>query len=305
MLFGLRKWKQPFLYLHAEGDGGGGGGGDGDNNELGWRAGLPEDLQTNETLAQFKPETDEDLIPMPKTLAKSYVHARSLVGADTYKVPKTDEEWDQTYNQLGRPESKDLYILQTPKDINPHLQEKVKEDAEWFREEAHKLGFNDKQASTLFSGLISRMSDQFTTMDKATRDEMINTETQMRVEYGQTYDAKEAIGDRALVELGGENFAKIWKEMGLEKFPEFKRLKFKMGELVAEDLGLDKTTGQLLMSKESLKDEANKIMAQPEYIDPTKPGHKEAVAKVRKIYEQMHGTKPVSDVIDKRSIASA
>lgn len=272
--------------------------------ELGWRAGLPEDLRANETLAQFKPETDEDLIPMPKTLAKSYVHARSLVGADTYKVPKTDEEWDQTYNQLGRPESKDLYVLQTPQDINPVLQDAIGKDAEWFREEAHKLGLSDKQASSLFAGFAKRVSDQYTTMDKATRDEMINTETQMRIEYGQTYDAKEAIGDRALVELGGENFAKIWKEMGVEKFPEFKRIKFKMGELVAEDLGLDKTTGQLLMSKESLKDEADKIMAQPEYTDPTKPGHKEAVAKVKKIYEQMHGTKPVSDVIDSRSIAS-
>ena len=83
--------------------------------ELGWRVNLPAELQTEATLESFKDETE--MINMPVNVAKSFIHTKKMVGADTYKLPKSDEEWTDTYKLLGRPETHDLYVLPTPEFI--------------------------------------------------------------------------------------------------------------------------------------------------------------------------------------------
>ena len=153
-----------------------------------WQSKLPEDLKANETLAQFK--NDENMIPMPITMAKSYVHSRSLIGADTIKMPKTDEEWETHYTALGRPETAEQYLMQFAEDVNPALQDSLKKDATWFRGVAHKFGLTDKQATNMFKEFTKYSSDTYTTNMAGMETEGINAEMQLRTEYGSAYDAK-------------------------------------------------------------------------------------------------------------------
>jgi hypothetical protein len=291
MFFGTRKWDNLSLWFCSEGpDDGGGGGGGGD--DLGWRQDLPEDLRANETLAQFKGE-NEQMVKMPVSLAKSYVHARSMIGADTIKMPKTDEEWGILYDKLGRPKDKSQYILPVPENINPAMKEVAGKDAEWFRDIAHSVGLNDKTATTLFQKFIERVSNQYTQQTKVAQDEILNTEMQLRTEFGPTYDAKEAIGNRALEKLGGEKFMDVWNKLGLDRFPEFRRVKFKIGASMAEDLGLDKTTGNLLITKQEIHSQMETVMNSPAYLNGADPGHKAAVDKVASYMKQLHGDQPI------------
>jgi len=287
------------LVLWKEGDDGGGGG-NGDPPDLGWRANLPEDLQNNETLATFKDESE--MINMPVTVAKSYVHARSLIGADTIKIPKTDEEWSDVYNKLGRPENPELYVLQTPENVPEQLKETVGKDTEWFRAAAHELGLSDNQATHLFQKFVGHMSDKFGQQITLADQKKVDTEIQLRTEYGSTYDGKNVLGDRALESLGGGAIQKMWNELKLDAHPEFMRLKFKIGEVLAEDLGLDKTTGKTLVSPDSLQDQIKTLMESKPYFDATHPEHQATVTKVQSLMKQLHGVKPIPSTISTGSL---
>ncbi len=253
-----------------------------------WQLKLPDDLKSNETLSQFK--NDENMIPMPISVAKSYAHVRTLVGADTFKVPKTDEDWEDIYAKLGRPESADLYLLQQAEDISPDLQESIKKDAEWFRATAHKLGLNDKQTTNLFKEFTKQMSDKYNEIQNLSKNEGINTEIQMRTEFGTAYEGKKVLMDRALKELGGSEFVELLNSTGVGKHPSFIRAMFKVGTMMAEDLGLDKSTGQLIKSKGTVKEEIAHLQAKPAYLDKTHAEHQSLVNKIYELNKQLHGS---------------
>ena len=66
---------------------------------------LPEYLRSEPSLRTF---TD------PASLAKSYVNAQRMIGAD--KIPKpgkswTDDQYNEFYNSVGRPDSADAYDM--------------------------------------------------------------------------------------------------------------------------------------------------------------------------------------------------
>jgi len=67
-----------------------------------WREMLSEDIRGDERLAKF--ETLEGL-------AKSYINAEQMIGREKIPMPKSDEEWQDVYNRLGRPESAEGYGL--------------------------------------------------------------------------------------------------------------------------------------------------------------------------------------------------
>jgi len=259
--------------------------------ELGWRANLPEDLQKEERLEKFKDESE--MIQMPVNVVKSFIHADKMVGADTIKMPQTDDEWSNVYNKLGRPETHELYTFVPPKDINPALSESIGKDANWFKELAHKTGLNETQATALFEEYAKRVSDGYTQITEQANTETLNTEIQLRTEFGVTYDGKNILGDRALEKLGGTPLVNFINHMGLEKHAEFKRLKFALGTMMAEDLGLDKTTGELIASKESIQEQIASLQAKKAYLDSTHVEHKVTLEKVTQLMQQLHGVKPV------------
>lgn len=269
--------------------------------EIGWRANLPEELQKDPSLESFKDETE--MISMPINVAKSFIHTKKMVGADTIKIPKTDEEWSDVYTKLGRPETQELYNLSSPEGINPALKDMIGKDSEWFRELAHKQGLSDNQATALFQEYAKRVSDTYSKTITQSEDETMNNEIQLRTEFGSAYEGKNILGDRALEKLGGSGFMEFAKALGLSKHIEFNRFKFALGNMMAEDLGLDKATGQLITSKESLQEQIAELYSNPAYLDATHAEHKVTVTKVTKLMEQLHGTKALPVTIGTGVIA--
>jgi hypothetical protein len=76
-----------------------------------WRTSLPEELKSEKSLSSI---TDI------AGLAKSYVHAQKLIGADKIPVPNkhaTEDDWNAVYEKLGRPKSAEDYKLNVPDNI--------------------------------------------------------------------------------------------------------------------------------------------------------------------------------------------
>ena len=73
---------------------------------VGFLDSLPEDLRVEPSLRNF---TD------PASMAKSYVHAQRMIGADKIPLPgktATDEDWANVWFNLGRPQAPSEYQLQ-------------------------------------------------------------------------------------------------------------------------------------------------------------------------------------------------
>jgi len=101
-----------------------------------WKEAIPEDLRNDPNISKF---TELE------ALAKSYINATRMIGQDKVAVPNnnsTDDQWNEVYNKLGRPESPDKYKLEVKSDVVPLDDGAIKS----FAENAHKLGLNNKQA---------------------------------------------------------------------------------------------------------------------------------------------------------------
>ena len=64
-------------------------------NEVAWHDSLPEDVRDHPSLSTF---TDTG------ALAKSYVHAQSMIGADKVAIPgkwADENDWNAGYDTLG------------------------------------------------------------------------------------------------------------------------------------------------------------------------------------------------------------
>jgi len=144
-----------------------------------WKEAIPEDLRNDPNISKF---TELE------ALAKSYVNATRMISQDKVAVPNnnsTDDQWNEVYDKLGRPESPDKYKLEVKSDVVPLDESAVKS----FAENAHQLGLNNKQAQGILEFYKNSMegSAQQNQIDMETAQ--ANAEQELRKEWGGNYEA--------------------------------------------------------------------------------------------------------------------
>jgi hypothetical protein len=143
-----------------------------------WKEAIPEDLRNDPNISKF---TELE------ALAKSYVNATRMIGQDKVAVPNnnsTEDQWNEVYNKLGRPESPDKYQLDAKSDVVPLDESAIKS----FAENAHQLGLNNKQAQGILEFYKNSMegSAQQNQVDMETAQ--ANAEQELRKEWGRAYE---------------------------------------------------------------------------------------------------------------------
>jgi len=101
-----------------------------------WKDVISEEYRNDPNISKF---TEID------ALAKSYINATKMIGQDKMIVPNknfTDDQWQDAYNKMGRPESADKYSLKIDSQAIQVDETAMKQ----FAENAHKLGLNNQQA---------------------------------------------------------------------------------------------------------------------------------------------------------------
>jgi hypothetical protein len=143
-----------------------------------WKEAISEDLRNDPNISKF---TELE------ALAKSYVNATRMIGQDKVAVPNnnsTEDQWNEVYNKLGRPESPDKYQLDAKSDVVPLDESAIKS----FAENAHQLGLNNKQAQGILEFYKNSMegSAQQNQVDMETAQ--ANAEQELRKEWGRAYE---------------------------------------------------------------------------------------------------------------------
>lgn len=143
-----------------------------------WKETISEEFRNDPNISKF---TEID------ALAKSYINATRMIGQDKVAVPNensTDDQWNEVYGKLGRPESPDKYKLEVQSETVPLDENTVKQ----FAENAHKLGLNNKQAQGILEYYKNSMEGSLQQSRIDTETAQANAEQELRKEWGRSYD---------------------------------------------------------------------------------------------------------------------
>lgn len=250
------------------------GGGQFDGPE--WLGSLPAELHSSASLRKFA-----DV----ENLARGYVNAERLIGTDKIPVPKTDDDYKQVFLRLGASEDPKEYDLGLDA-LPAEVQGDIKAQADWFAEQASKLGITKTQAKGLVSEYGALLARGHAEAAANENYEFAMAQDQLRKEFGPAYDQRIALATRAASHFFSPELKAKIDASGLGRNAEFIKFCADLGLKNAEDIGVDKN-GQTADTPSSLMEEISKAQAHPAYLDPTHPDHARIVRAVEALYQRM------------------
>ena len=202
-----------------------------------WKSSIPEEIRGHSSLEHIN-----DI----GALAKSYVHAQQMVGADKIALPgksATADEWGEVYAKLGRPESPDGYEL-TYNNV-PEGAEVDDGMVSWFKETAHRAGMNAQQAQVMLDAYNEMTFGQAETMGAELQARIDEVESDLRKEFGNAFDDRMNLANGVLAEFGNPEMTEIQLADGtlLGDNPEVIRMLANMGVYLRERVGEDTLEG--------------------------------------------------------------
>ena len=145
-----------------------------------WKEAISEEFRNDPNIEKF---TEID------ALAKSYINATQMIGKDKVAVPNknsTEDQWNEVYDKLGRPESADKYTLNAKSEVVPIDENAIKQ----FAENAHQLGLNNKQAQGILEFYKNNMEGTAQQSKIDTETAQAQAEQQLRAEWGRDFEGK-------------------------------------------------------------------------------------------------------------------
>lgn len=250
-----------------------------------WRHTLPDDVREEASLK---------LMQDVPSLAKSYLHAQKMVGANKVPLPgkhATEDDIQRFYDQIGRP-ALDKYEVKAPKDA------KFVDDG--FLKElipiAHKSGVLPAQLEKILSWYEEKAGAS-ATAHKAQVE--VQTKEQLgglQKEWGKAYDQKLGYAKHLLKEKGDPTLMNWLEQTGAGNSPEVIKFLAKLGEdLYKEDNIVNGVpAGKNLYSPSEAMKQANNIMADAAhpYNNPAHPNHAAAVREVSDLFQMAYPGEP-------------
>jgi len=242
-----------------------------------WKASLSEEIRSDKSLENIK-----DV----EGLAKSYVHAQKLVGADKIPVPNkfaTEKDWDAVYERLGRPNDPSGYKYDLPEDQNLD-----NEALKSFSDQAHKLGLLPGQANGVvkfYNDAMSKIQQDQESVAVAARE---NSTKELKQEWGQAYPQKisqasnlaKSVGASALFDTNLADGTKLGDHPVMIK--AFAELASKMGED-----SITQSSGPIYQTPAQLEKEIGQLtQVGSAYWDKNHPNHRAAVEEVLALREK-------------------
>ena len=244
-----------------------------------WKAGLSDELRADKSLENIK-----DI----SSLAKSYIHAQKLVGADKIPVPNkhaTEDDWNAVYSKLGRPETADGYKFNLPED------QKVDEDGlKVFADHAHKLGLLPNQAEGMVKFYNQMRAEELAAADSTATAGRQKAMDELQTEWGQTYNQKITAANNVVREVFPKGFMSMNLEDGtkLGDHPAVIRAFAALADKMGEDKIVQADGPNYLTPKQIDKEIATLQQPGSAYWDKNHPNHAMAVDEVKALFEQKH-----------------
>ena len=242
-----------------------------------WKASLSEEIRSDKSLENIK-----DV----EGLAKSYVHAQKLVGADKIPVPNkfaTEKDWDAVYQRLGRPEDPTGYKYDLPED------QTINQDAlNNFSNQAHKLGLLPSQANGVvkfYNELTASSLQEQETTAVAARE---NSTKELKQEWGQAYPQKISQASNLAKSVGASELfdTNLADGTKLGDHPVMIRAFAELASKMGED-SITQSSGPIYQTPAQIEKEiGNLTQVGSAYWDKNHPNHGAAVEEVLALREK-------------------
>jgi len=243
---------------------------------------IPEELRGHPSISPIK-----DV----ENLARSYVNAQRLIGADKIPLPAnpTEEDLDRVYSRLGRPESADNYEIAVDGNVV------TEEVANNYKDVAHKLRLTPEQASGVMEYYKSVVENTGAVTMQQLEQQRAASETALRQEWGSNYDGIVEKAAATAQEFGNPEMFDIDLADGtkLGNNPDFIKAFAKIAEFrqsVTSEDTVSEASQTSFMTREKAQAEVSAIMASPAYTDRKNVvAREQAIAKVQELMGYIHG----------------
>jgi hypothetical protein len=237
------------------------------NFSTGWRDQLPEDIRSAASLKSIK-----DL----KGLAAAYVSTKSMVGANTIKLPgenSSAEDWAAFHKQTGRPETAEEYVIERNKDL-PEEYTKDDKFMNAFKPLFHQAGLNPGQVKILTEGYDNQMLDIIKDQAANAVDPVEARNTALKTEWGDDFKLNMGKADMAATQLDptGEIF-----NGPASSDPAFIRAMAKVADLLGGDTMVNGDSNP--SGLDSIESELSSIRGSDAYQNENHADHDRTIAK--------------------------
>ena len=245
-----------------------------------WKEAISEEFRNDPNIEKF---TEID------ALAKSYINATQMIGKDKVAVPNknsTDDQWNEVYDKLGRPESADKYTLNAKSEVVPIDEQAIKQ----FAENAHQLGLNNKQAQGILEFYKNNMEGMAKQAKVDTETAQAQSTQQLRQEWGREFDTNiKKAGALAKANMNPEILDMQLKDgMRLGDHPEIIKGFAKIAGMMSEDK-IVSTESENVSSNTDVETEISDIMNNKDgpYWNKSHPDHDKMVQQVYTLREML------------------
>ena len=245
---------------------------------------IPEELREHPSISPIK-----DV----ENLARSYVNAQRLIGADKIAVPvnPTDEDLDRIYDRLGRPESPSEYGIEVDGNVV------TEELATNYADIAHKLRLTPDQAKGVldyYKSSVEQSGAQSLELAEAAKEQTVES---LRGEWGRAFDQKVESAAKVAQEFADPEMFNITLADGskLGDNAEFIKAFAKIADfrqsVTSEDTVAEMSQSNV-MTPATAQAEIDAIMGDRShaYWDRKNPiARQKAVERMQHLMEQLHG----------------
>ena len=245
-----------------------------------WKEAISEEFRNDPNIEKF---TEID------ALAKSYINATQMIGKDKVAVPNknsTDDQWNEVYDKLGRPESADKYSLNAKSEVVPIDDNAIKQ----FAENAHQLGLNNKQAQGILEIYKNNMEGMAHQAKVDTETAQAQSTQELRQEWGREFDTNiKKAGALAKANMNPEILDMQLKDgMRLGDHPEIIKGFAKIAGMMSEDK-IVSTESENVSSNTDVETEISDIMNNKDgpYWNKSHPDHDKMVQQVYTLREML------------------
>jgi hypothetical protein len=245
-----------------------------------WKEAISEEFRNDPNIEKF---TEID------ALAKSYINATQMIGKDKVAVPNknsTEDQWNEVYDKLGRPESADKYSLNAKSEVVPIDENAIKQ----FAENAHQLGLNNKQAQGILEFYKNNMEGMAQQAKVDTETAQAQSTQELRQEWGREFDTNiKKAGALAKANMNPEILDMQLKDgMRLGDHPEIIKGFAKIAGMMSEDK-IVSTESENVSSNTDVETEISDIMNNKDgpYWNKSHPDHDKMVQQVYTLREML------------------
>jgi hypothetical protein len=242
-----------------------------------WREGLSEELRADPTLASIN-DTE--------SAAKTLIHQQKMMG-NRIPIPKTDEERQELYTKLGRPESATDYEVNVPQGYEQYYPDEMMSS---FKETGHQLGLSPEQMQGLVEWQKGSVDFQMNQEQTAGQTMGTQTEEALKQEFGANYDKNMTAAKRALAVYGNDALSEKLANPAIGNDPDLIRLLANAGKDITEDSATGTANNSLVMSPMDARMKIDQINDNKShaYWDATSPKHTDAVDEMNQLFAKAH-----------------